>query len=280
MSESARDIDEQQRRWAGSRVRDPRRNDYLASLSANLFQRDLHPSTKNEFRAGDGSELNDSRTRPAKMRALASSSALVVNFFDVWRDRDKTVLAGALGLPAPITDMQFEFKTRGYPVRPRSPNLDLLIHLENGELIGVESKFVEPFRSDDGHGVLSARYFPSSESLWSNARLDGAQGLASRLRPEWIHLDAPQLLKHMLGLANDPAKPSRLLYLWFDTNRADAGVHRHEVESFASAVAGDGVAFCFTTYQAVFERLPAREAPVEGWHAYMQERYFPLRPAI
>jgi hypothetical protein len=208
------------------------------------------------------------------MRALISSSALAVNFFDTWRDADKAELAQVLGLAAPITELRFEFKTRHYPVRPRSPNLDLLLTLTNGQIVGVESKFSEPYRSDDGHGVLSARYFPLSTTLWADAHLTGAQQLAVRLRPEWIRLDAPQLLKHMLGLAHDPDKPATLLYLWFDTGKPDAADHLREINLFAGAVAGDCVAFRAETYQSAFAKLGNGAGPIAGWHAYMKDRYF------
>src|SRR6266545_2947419 len=107
MSESARRIEELQDRWAGGRMRDPRWNEYVAALGDNLFLGQLHPRTKDEFTNGDGSELTDARTRPAKMRALASSSALAVNFFDAWRDLDKAALSKALNMRAPIAEIQF-----------------------------------------------------------------------------------------------------------------------------------------------------------------------------
>lgn len=280
MSVSARHIADLQSRWAGARMRDPKHDGYLASLGDNLFQGRLHSQSETEFRCGDGSELKDVRTRPAKMRALASSSALAVNFFDAWRDVNKATLSQALGLPAPIAAIQFEFKTRDYPVRPRSPNLDLLLQLEDGQYIGVESKFCEPYRSDDGHGVLSTRYFDPEPLLWRASRLNGAQELASRLRPEWIRLDAPQLLKHLLGLAHDPTRPTSLLYLWFDTDLPDAALHRDEAGTFADAVADGAIAFRATTYQTVFQRLAVPSSPVDGWYGYMQERYFPATAAV
>ena len=272
MSESAKCIDEMQAQWAGDRPRDPKWREYLPHVRDNLF----NLLTEVEFDKGDGSELKDSptRTRPAKMRALASSSALAVNFFDSWRDADKVALSEALGLSAPIVELRFEFKTRDYPVRPRSPNLDVFLRLEDGRCVGVESKFSEPFRSDDGHGLLSARYFPSGRSLWNDAHMESAQRLAERMRPLWIHLDAPQLLKHLLGLANDPEKPSTLLYLWFDTGKQDSIAHRSEIDAFASALAGDAISFRSVTYQLTFAKLPAGTSPINGWHTYMQSRYF------
>lgn len=52
------------------------------SAGDNLFLSGLNRDTETEFREGDGSEMRDVGTRPAKMRALLSSSALAGNFFD------------------------------------------------------------------------------------------------------------------------------------------------------------------------------------------------------
>lgn len=273
MSESAEVIDSIQNRWAGSRQRDAGRRDYLPTVGDNLF-RPLHSASEAEFRLGDGAELDDRRGKPAKMRALISSSALAANFFDPWRTADKAILAAALDLPAPIADLRFEYKPDGYPVRPRSPNLDVLLHLTDGRKVGVESKFSEPYRSDEGHGVLSRRYFPETGPLWRYKQMAGAQAIADRLRPEWHHLDAAQLLKHMLGLAYAREKPDTLLYIWFDTERVDALAHQREAERFASEVSGDSVKFMATTYQATFRRLIRSSEPADGWYEYMAGRYF------
>lgn len=161
----------------------------------------------------------------------------------------KANLSSALGLVSGIVDFRFEFKTRNYPVRPRSPNLDLLLRLEAGELVGVESKFSEPYRSDNGHGILSVRYFLRSGRLWQDVKMSAAQLIAERMQPEWIHLDAAQLLKHLLGLSHDPDRPNMLLYLWFDTGKSDANAHRSEVERFANELGTGPIAFKAMTYQ-------------------------------
>ncbi|MEW6688214.1 MAG: hypothetical protein AB1452_03875 [Pseudomonadota bacterium] len=270
-------IDEWQDQWAGKLARDSKWRAYAATLESNLFLGHLHQDTMAEFRKGDGSELRDAATRPAKMRALVSSSALAVNFFDPWRNADKRALSRALGLPSPIAQLSFEFKTNDFPVKPRSPNLDLILHLDDGRSVAVESKFSEPYRSRDGFAGLSVRYFPDNETLWSEARLPAAQRVADRLRPEWIHLDVPQLLKHLLGLANDPARPDSLIYLWFDTGQRDADAHRREIERFTREVANDFITFRPTTYQDTFRALTESEEPVEGWHGYMDQRYFTCR---
>ncbi|MBK8245850.1 MAG: hypothetical protein IPK85_00320 [Gemmatimonadetes bacterium] len=279
MSESAALISRQQDQWASTLPRDHHHTHYLPAILDNVFERRLHPETRADFDRGDGSELHDSefrtgKNRPAKMRALASSSALAVNFFDAWRDADKAALSSALGLPAPIAKLQFEFKPDLYPVKPRSPNLDLLLELADGRLVGVESKFAEPYRSATGHRTLSPRYLPEGQRLWMEAGLPGAQALADTLSPDWKHLDAPQLLKHMLGLASmrTPRRADSLLYLWFDTDRDDARNHAAEVDCFASHVAGDAVHFLNVTYQQAFARLGNIE-PRPGWWEYVEGRY-------
>ncbi len=274
MSESLRVIGNSQEQWARALGRDKRWTAYVAELGDNLFRKGLSSETQADFADGDGSELRNSPRRPAKMRALVSSSALAVNFFDAWRVVDKTALQRALDLQTGIAGFQFEFKTRDYPVRPYSPNLDILVRLLDGRAVGIESKFTEPYSSDDGHGVISAKYFAEATGLWRTARLPAAQQLADRLEPEWIHLDVPQLLKHLLGLACDPERPGTLLYVWYDTGRADASVHRQEIERFAAAVANEPVAFRHITYQSLFAALAARDEPLSGWHEYMCTRYF------
>ncbi len=267
-------IDECQDRWGAGLPRDPKWKSYVATLPSNLFLGRLHSETDAEFRQADGSELEDALTRPAKMRALASSSALAVNFFDAWRHTDKRPLSSALGLASPIATLRFEFKTTRYPVKPRSPNLDLMLKLADGQSVALESKFSEPYRSGEGFGALSARYFPADGPLWFQAGLPAAQRVADHLRPEWVYLDVPQLLKHLLGLAGDPTKPSALVYLWFDTSQPDADAHRREIERFTSEVANDPVSFRSVTYQKIFGALRELDEPVVGWHSYMARRYF------
>lgn len=274
MSKSLGRITSAQRVWARDRKRDDRWPDYLARIEDNLFLGRLGAATYSEFTQADGSELRDSARKPAKMRALTSSSALAVNFFDAWRDVDLRNLERILGLSSAITSFRFEFKTQNYPVGPRSPNLDLLIGLANGDAIGVESKFTEPYSADDGHGVISARYFPKEKPLWLAAQLPSAQRLADRLKPEWIHLDVPQLLKHYLGLSNDPERARTLLYLWYDSGGLDAEAHHAELERFATFVADEPIVFRHRTYQSLFAALDERSEPMSGWYQYMSSRYF------
>src|SRR5690349_5768599 len=109
---SAAFLDKRQTTWNLGIPRDRVRPSYVAELQDNLFLRPINRETANEFEAGDGAELHDNGGRPAKMRALVSSSALAVNFFDAWRHANKSPLASALQLSSPITHLCFEFKTQ------------------------------------------------------------------------------------------------------------------------------------------------------------------------
>jgi hypothetical protein len=263
-----------QAQWALKAGKSLERPGYVKDLADNLILRKLNLQTKYEFANADGSELD------SKMRALVSSSALAVNFFDSWRDVPKELLTSALKLQEPITSLRFEYKCdkEKYPVGPRSPNLDLLLTLANGQRIGIESKFVEPYRNRGTGYSLSPKYFPPGLGHWSNAGLLRAQSLANEIRGQWKYLDAPQLLKHMLGLRSEqPEAIVHLIYVWYDTDFDDAKAHRAEVEQFSNSIAGDIVRFSAISYQELFRSL--RDSSPDsspGWAAYLAERYFPV----
>lgn len=275
MGKSAVHVSEAQSRWFAGRQRDRSHREYAASLDDNLFSRGLHPDTKQEFQDADGAELTDGPPRPAKMRALVSSSALAVNFFDPWRGLDLTALAAALGTGQRGAQLRFEYRPVAYPVGPRSPNLDVMVTSDGGPRLGIESKFVEPYRARDAKGLLSSKYFASGAKLWEDVGLVRAQRLADRLASRWQYLDGQQLLKHMLGLASESGSPATLLYLWYDTGLEDAQQHRREVEAFGDEIAGDAATFRSQSYQELFGALALSAEPVVGWRDYMSTRYFP-----
>ncbi|MGE0441435.1 MAG: hypothetical protein AB7S39_13190 [Gemmatimonadales bacterium] len=268
-----------QRRWLATSGKSEGRDDYTQRVTENLF-REMSSETNAEFEAADGHELERTRNRPAKMCAAISSSALAVNFFDSWRAKNCAALAKSLGVER-IDHLQFEYKPAGYPVGPRSPNLDVKLTCV-GRVVGVESKFAEPFRSSTGNAGLAAKYFDQQGDLWSSVGLPGAQQLANGLRGRWLHLDVPQLLKHLLGLgyegkadgSGEGEVARTLLYLWYDTGLPDAVDHREEVERFETLVVGDRVTFCSRTYQEVFGGLTPEAEPIPGWYEYMRSRYF------
>lgn len=274
MNESLRVIRALQSRWAQKIACDHTRPYYADTVSSNLFLTRLNSDTEGELSRADGAELQDAGEKPAKMRALMSSSALAVNFFDSWRHAALPPLALALGLTGDPAALEFEHKCSGYPVGPRRPNLDLLLTTSDGTRIGVESKFAEPYRGSSGHKPLTPKYLRPDVSLWAQRGLMKAQQLAAAPQHDWLHLDAAQLLKHFLGLASEDEGPWSLLYLWYDTGLEDAATLRSEIEAFGQFVNEDGPVFAACSYQEAFARLETTSEPVDGWYGYMAERYF------
>ena len=231
----------------------------------------MNRDAREEFEQADGSELD------GNMCALHSSSALVCNVFDYWRDQDKSTLADALGIKQHITRIKFEEK---FPtgVGPRSPNLDIVLFLADDALVAIESKFTEPF-GGGRKNLIQEKYFANGKKRWSQAGLSHCQKLAENLLDEnYKYLDAAQLLKHMLGLANANKRQWKLLYLWFDPGGSAGKEHQNEIDRFINAVNGDGEKVRAMTYQSLFNRL-SKKLNAQHEHAnyknYLEKRYFP-----
>jgi len=282
-------IKDQQREWARAKYLSLSSTGYsCVRLEDNLF-RPMNSDTFDEFKKGDGDELD------GKMRALNSSSALACNFFDYWRHvKDASSLAGALGV-ADVHGLCFEQKfTTRLPGKP--PNLDVVFQVSDDSLLAIECKFTEPYSGDIAKkNRLADSYFlhknGQKKGLWGDKELHGCQDVAQRLREEELcyhHLYAAQLLKHMLGLANPKNKQSKrykswdLLYLWFEsTSRDSTECHKQEIDEFIKNVAnndgavGDGGTICAMTYQDLFEKLSKRlDSAHEEYRKYLAQRYF------
>ena len=94
---SRADIQARHLKWATARGLSPAENGYLPTYQDNLFHQ-LSETALASFARGSGNELVDAAGRPAKMRALHSSSALAVNVFDYFAPTPDKALH-ALGLP-------------------------------------------------------------------------------------------------------------------------------------------------------------------------------------
>ena len=82
-------------------------------------------------------------------------------------------------------------------------------------MIGVESKFSEPFSARAHSGLKPAYLEDSCDQFWLG--LPKLRRLAEKLCPEnhtYDHLDAAQLLKHILGLGRNTER-FHLLYLYY-----------------------------------------------------------------
>ena len=264
----------QQRNWAESFGLKPDTRGYLSDVASNLL-RPINSKTKSAFESGSGSELQDTPSRPAKMKALHSSSALAVNVFDNWVSQNKSALQRALLIDKEILSISFEeqFPT-GLTGNP--PNLDVALELSDGFIIGIESKFSEwltpkpvskePFKS---------KYFPVGTGMWAGRGLPASQELANLMNSgvkQFRYLDAPQLLKHALGLATQLGDQFSLYYTYLDWPGKESDVHREEVIQFAGFV-GAELGFKAITYQQIFLSLQNEQGVDSDYLDYLGERY-------
>jgi hypothetical protein len=268
-----------QREWAMRKGLPVDAQGYLPDVEANL-RAPLSDVARAAFTKGSGGELSDRKGKRAKMRSLISSSALTVNVFDFWSDGDRDPLGAALMLRDRIIGLTFEMKrptgARGIP-----PNLDVDIQVEGGRVVGLECKFTEWMREKDCVKAMHASYFDGAESRWSRGGLPKTHELACAIRDGnalFRLLDAPQLLKHALGLARE-AYGSRasfeLFYVYYDWGCVSQDAHRREIDAFARAV-GDELRFRAMSYQEIVRQLAAAltSSGEQSYLAYLVERYF------
>lgn len=265
----------QQLDWAHSASLKPDHRGYLENYELNLQQK-LSPSAREAFQNGSGTELLPTERRPAKMAALHSSSALAVNAFDYWSDKPLNAVADALGLERVPSRFQFEaqFSTGlgGIP-----PNLDLAFYYSNNDVLGVESKFSEWIsKKKPAAEHFKPKYFPETNPLWLRSGLHGAQSLAYAIHTgelRFQHLDAAQLLKHILGLATSAPGPVSLYYIYYDLPGQESSIHHTEIERFSELVGSD-VNFRSISYQAFLGKLGrSLKGDHRAYLDYMGRRY-------
>lgn len=257
------------------------RKAYTKTLEENLFE-PLEEGTRDQFRSGDGNEIQGSVDSPAKMQALHSSSALGVNIFHYWQKRDlPNIIAAACGFcnkgSEYVSQIEFERKFRIKTKFVIPPNLDVVLSGQVNDkeyLFAVECKFTEPY-SSKGHNGLKDKYM-LEKSLWKD--LPNLHALAKKINPEdteFTYLHAAQLIKHILGLQVDvKGKDFKLLYLWYDAFGQAGAKHREEIESFTEYAKRDGIHFISKSYQELIISLANdyRDDHKEYIH-YITERY-------
>lgn len=259
---------ERQRTWAQKMGKTPDPRGYLPTFAANLW-RPMSARSRDAFKSGSGSELK------RKMRALHSSSALAVNFFEYWVSADRGPLARAFGLNEPVESIDFEAQ---YPtgLDGNPPNLDVCLTLPSGQKVAIESKFCEWLvRKSINREHFKPKYFPPDLELWSTRGLPECQRLAADVRnrvEHFTYLDVPQLLKHALGLATQLKSRFELCYLYFEYPSPESLKHQEEIARFAARV-GTETRFRSFTYQALFRSLEAQETEAD-YIDYLRARYF------
>lgn len=277
---SRRQLLRQQRRWAEASGLAVDGHGFVRAVEQNLCA-PFSTQARLAFEHSGIAELEPRGLQPAKLRALHSSAALVVNVFDHWTERDRTPLQRALALEAGIVSVSFEQRfATGLP--GKAPNLDVALELASGHVVGIESKFTEwltpkrPRREPFKH-----KYFDGGAVHWTARGLPRCQRLAEDLMRgalRYRHLDAAQLLKQALGLAAQRPGRCTLRYVFLDVRCAQSARHRAELEHFARCV-DESLAFSAEPYQALIGRLSehAAHANARGEHddyfRYLGERY-------
>jgi len=248
---------------------------YTKTVEDNVFNNELCPETRREYAKGKGHELEGRR---AHMRALHSSSALVVNVFDYWRRQDRIQdIASCCGAEGIVTGMEFEKTHPINGVRRTPPHLDV----EFAGLIplAIESKFTESYHrktrrsNEDTHldVYLEWRYIwdevPKTRSL--------AEGIVqqSGMKTDFEYLDVPQLIKHILGLSCCCGRRFSLLYLWYKVDSTEANRHEEELDRFCTYI-GDEISFRAMTYQDLFSSIQSIPDVAPAYVQYLKRRYF------
>lgn len=266
-----------QRCWAAAHGKHADERGYLDSYELNLAS-PMSATSLAAFSSGDGGEMKGRPGRPAKMSALHSSSALAVNVFDHWTNRDRSPLQRALGLPSVIVRVDFECKcATGLSGNP--PNLDVALPLRDGTVLAIESKFTEWMTAKRPRlPDFATKYLSRERRLWEVRGLVRCQRLAEAVADgseQFRHLDVLQLLKHALGLATCYPGRFSLGYCYAYQSGPKQELHAAEVQRFDDFV-GPEIQFRPLDYKTLIERLAdACGAQPEhlAYVTYLQARY-------
>lgn len=238
------------------------RKSYTTKLEENLFEPLLN-QVETEIKNGDGGELNGNNTHSAKMCAVHSASAIGVNVFQYWINKNVTEIASALGLcrknNLSAKEIHFEQKFEISNKFRFSPTIDVIITNEKINKIkafGIECKFSEAYSSRK-HPGLKKKYIDVISEQWND--LPNLLELAKEINPsdnKFKHLHPAQLIKHILGLKRQYKKNGfRLLYLWYDVFGMDGCNHRKEIDEFSKVAQRDNIKFHSISYQELIIKL-------------------------
>lgn len=248
---------------------------YTKRVEDNVFNNELHPETKREYERGKGHELDGKR---AHMKALHSSSALVVNVFDYWRRQNRIQdIARCCGVEGIISGMEFEKTHPIKGVNRTPPHLDI-------EFIGqiplaIESKFTETYHrktrrdNEDTHLDIYLEHCDIWDGIPKTKALAESISQQSGARTDFEYLDVPQLIKHVLGLTCSYRSQFSLLYLWYKINSNEAKQHEEELARFSISIK-DEITFQTMTYQDLFNRIRHLPDADSAYLKYLERRYF------
>jgi hypothetical protein len=250
---------------------------YTIRLEDNIFGGEFHPETWKEYTRGKGHELEGKR---AHMKALHSSSALVVNVFDYWRRQNRIKdIAGCCGVEGSVTDMEFEKTHPIKGVEGTPPHLD--IEFAVVVRLAIESKFTETYRRATRRPLAKTKLdvYLENDDIWGDMPKlkDLAQDIVqqSGTGTEFQYLDVHQLIKHILGLKCSYGRGFSLLYLWYKIDSKEATQHDQELAGFRNRINSD-LSFRTMTYQGLFESIKHIPNVDTSYLKYLEQRYFSI----
>lgn len=257
------------------------RQAYTQTLVENLFE-PLSIEIKTEIDKGDGGELKGDATHSAKMCAVHSSSAIGVNVFQYWKNKNIPNVAYSLGLcrkdNKSAQEIHFEQKFKISNEFNRSPNIDVVINNNKTAKIkafGIECKFSEAYSSRK-HSGLKEKYLTEISEQWK--AIPNLFKFAKTISPvdeTFNHLHPAQLIKHILGLKKTYGKGGfRLLYLWYDVLGKKGCSHRKEIEKFTEIAKLDNIKFHSISYQELIIKMGKKYyIGNEKYIDYLTDRY-------
>jgi hypothetical protein len=275
---------ERLRVWANKEGIDIDKKDYIVgnpekAIDKNIFG-GLDTRSREELGAGKGNELKGKRGEMPKMAALHSSSALVCNFFQHWRrpPGNCDIITQALGFDRGYDDLQFERTYKINKIRGIPPHLDVEITGKNMIPLAIESKFLEPYDKKDKNKIpfKEAYFIVKDKDIWD--RYEKCKDLAREMndnRKLFRYFDAPQILKHMLGLESSYGKHKFILIcLWYKIDSLEANEHVREINVFKERITSE-FDFRDMTYQDLFEKVKKLSGNNhKKYIEYLEKRYF------
>jgi len=250
---------------------------YTKTVEDNIFGNKLHSETRKEYAKGKGHELEGER---AHMKALHSSSALVVNVFDYWRRQNRIQdIASCCGAEGVVTGMEFEKTHPIKGINRTPPHLD--VEFAGSIPLAIESKFTEPYHRKTRRDNKDTRLdiYLEFRDIWDG--IPKTRSLAERIvqqsgaRTDFEYLDVPQLIKHILGLNCCYGSRFSLLYLWHKINLAEANRHEKDLAEFSTRI-GDEISFRVMTHLDLFNRIKSRPDVSPDYLQYLKHRYFSI----
>jgi hypothetical protein len=251
---------------------------YTMDINSNFFI-PLSDESFLELSSGSGNELKSTDDKPAKIQALHSSSALVVNIFEYWKqNKEYEIIAKFLGINNKnISNIKYENKFKISNKLGTPPNLDVCFEYSDNSVVAIESKYTEPYGIRNGKKIFLQKYF-DDKNIWNELpNLFELANMINKNETQFEYLDAPQLIKHILGLQNVIKNKDKykLIYIYFPAVKKTPEMN-HEIEVLAlnEIMKLDKVNFIYLNWLNVIEKLNRNLKDIRKKYInYIMERY-------